>query len=426
MLLVPSLLLSLLSAPPAPAANSPCAGRAPCQVVETLEGGLDSRGQPLRVVHLDLGWFAYDDAPEDLGQKLGPQRRAEGTRADGDCSAAEWWLMRPEPPHQLLLAVCNDGYGKAGAGEDRVSVKNGLLTHMRTGGAGQRWRHTRVLRLSTLERVSEAHENFFVGAPDKEDSRTWDFTTLQGERYLGPNVCRDGPSSPLKRTLPYLPLVQMDAAYVSEGWKQVGLGACALEARNLVLGKLKDPKDASLKAVLVAPDTLMLEVRDDVWLKPGGASWLADDHVELWLGRKSPEELTGCGKPELDERLEQWGLRVADGEAFTAYGHPQGALEVERVELRGAGGIEGYRLKLTLPERFPGISVVYSDNDGGKKPERMLATSAVKYSRPETLNIVRRVPRADNTCVVKGKELVVVTTPLPLQGPDFAVLTNDP
>ena len=423
-LVLPSLLWIFLGA--APTSPEPlCAGRAPCRVVETLDAGPDARGRPLRVVHLDLGWFSFDDAPEDMGRKLGTGRKAQGSLAEDDCAAAEWWAVSSESS-QLLLAVCNDGYGTAQRGEDVVKVKKGLVSHSRAGGGSQRWRHTRVLRLSPWEWVREGHVNFIAGGDEVEDSTLFDFTTFQGSRSLGPSTCSDGPFAPSKRTLPYLPRVAMDAAYLDEGWKRVELGACSLPAKHLVLGKLRDARDASLKALLVAPDILILEVRDDLWVGEGGSSWRQEDHVQLWLGPKSPDALTGCSKPEADERLVQWGIGVTTGLVFPAYGKPTGTPEVERVELRGAAqALEGYRLKVKLPPgSFAGMGIAYSDADAGRKQERLLATSPLKFSRPETLNIVREVPAREGTCEVRGNALEVVTTPARLRGPDIAVFPS--
>lgn len=420
---LPSLLWTLLGA--APAASDPlCAGREPCQVAESFDGGMDARGQPVRVVRLALGWFSFDDAPQVKGRKFGAGRRAEGSLVEDDCAASEWWRVTPDAS-QLLLSVCNDGYGSAQRGEDTVKVKNGLFSHVQAGGGSQRWNHTRVWRLSPLERVREGHVNFLTGQEEVEDRTVWDYSTLQGHRFLGPNTCEDGPFAPNKRTLPYLPRVLLDEDYVAEGWKRVGLGTCALQARNVTVGKLQGARDASLKALLVAADTLLLEVRDDQWVGSGGKTWRDDDHLELWLGPKSPETLTGCGKPEADERPVQWILGVTTGLVFPGFGPPRGELGVERVELRSASGdFEGYRLKLTLPGRFQSVAVAYNDSDASHKTERTLATSPLKFSRPETLNIVRDVPPSESTCVARGAELEVVVTPPRLQGLETAVLPS--
>ncbi|HEY0097124.1 MAG TPA: hypothetical protein VGB96_22540, partial [Archangium sp.] len=94
-------------------------------------------------------------------------------------------------------------------------------------------------------------------------------------------------------------------------------------------------------------------------------------------------------------------------------------LQVERAEMPDK---KGYRLKLKLPTPFGGLGVVYSDSDSGKKQELMLATSLVKFGRPETLNPVRVVPPSDATCAVKNGQLALVPGPVKKTEPDVAVL----
>lgn len=414
------LVLSLLGAPPAAGPDPLCAKREPCTVVETLDAGKDAQGRPLQVKHLELGWADVETSDEFLGRKFGPGgRKEEGSRAEGQCEAAEWWLVRPSQPAQLLLSVCNNGYGAAGVGEDSVTVADNRFTHEQSGGSRQRWSVTRTLQLSPLWLVIEGHRSSDAMAEEgKEDGDYWDFETMRGEVVRAAPECEPGEPSLGERTLPYLPQVQMDKAYLQGGWKQAGLGTCGFESGNFLLGNQDDPKDASLKALLVAADTLLVEVRDDKWTGPS-AKWLNDDHVEVWLAPLPPQELTGCGKPTDEQKPSQWGIRIADGKVFPAFGAPKKTIQVERAELPGK---QGYRLKLKLPTPFRGISVVYSDSDSGKKQELMLATSLVKFGRPETLNPVRVVSPSEATCAVKNGELSVVPAPVKKSEPDVAVL----
>ncbi|MCY1082436.1 hypothetical protein [Archangium lansingense] len=417
------LVLSLLGAPPASSQDPLCAKREPCRVVETLDAGKDAQGRPMQVKHLDLGWADVDTSAEFLGRKFGPGgRKAEGSRAEGECEAAEWWLMRPSQPAQLLLSVCNNGYGAAGVGEDSVTVADNRFTHEQSGGSRQRWSVSRTLQLSPLWLVIEGHRSSdAMDSEVKEDGDYWDLETLRGEVVRSAPECESGEPSLGERTLPYLPQVQVDKAYLQGGWKQAGLGACGFESGNFLLGNQDDPKDASLKALLVTPDTLLVEVRDDKWTGPS-AKWLNDDHVEVWLAPEAPQELTGCGKPTDAQKPSQWGIRVTDGKVFPAFGSPKQTIQVERAELPGK---QGYRLKLKLPTPFKGISVVYSDSDSGKKQELMLATSAVKFGRPETLNPVRGVSPAEATCAVKNGQLALVPGTAKKTEPDVAVLRMD-
>jgi hypothetical protein len=414
------LLLSLLGAPPAASSDPLCAKREPCTLVETLEAGKDAQGRPLQVKHLALGWADVETSSPSLGRKFGlGGRKAKGSRAEGQCEAAEWWLVRSAPPAQLLLSVCNDGYGAAGVGQDTVTVTDNLFTHEQTGGSRERWTQSRTLQLSSLRLTSESQRSSSPSeGAEKEEGDFWDFEALRGEVARAAPTCEAGESSPGERLLPYLPQVQVDKAYLQDGWKTAGLGECGSEAGNVLLGTQDDPKDASLKALLVTPDTLLIEVHDDTWTGPG-AKWLTDDHVELWLAPQAPQELTGCGKPTDAQKPSQWGIRIADGQVFPAFGSPKQTLQVERAELPGK---QGYLMKVKLPTPFKGIGVVYSDSDGGKKQELMVATSPVKFGRPELLNPVRVVPPEEATCAVKNGGLAVVRGPATKTEPDVAVL----
>ncbi|WP_257450905.1 hypothetical protein [Archangium lipolyticum] len=413
------LLLSLLGAPPASSSDPLCAKREPCTVAETLDAGKDSRGNSLQVKRLDLGWADVETSSGFIGRKFGPGgRKAKGSRANGQCEAAEWWLVRSGQPAQLLLSVCNDGYGAAGVGQDSVTVTDNLFSHEQTGGSRERWSQSRTVQLSPLLPMSESRRSSVPSEGEaKEDGESWDFEALRGEVARAASTCEAGEASPGERLLPYLPQVQVDKAYLQGGWKTAGLGACGFEAGHVLLGNQDDPKDAALKALLVAPDTLLVEVHDDKWTGPS-AKWLADDHVELWLAPQAPQELTGCGKPTDAQKPAQWGIRIADGQVFPAFGSPKQTLQVERAELPGK---RGYRLLMKLPP-FKGIAVVYSDSDSGKKQELMLATSPVKFGRPEVLNPVRVVPAEEATCTVKNGELAVARGPVKKTEPDVAVI----
>ncbi len=394
-----------------------CANRAPCALSETLDAGKDAQGQSLQVKHLSLGWAKISDVQDAQEAKFGGGRQEEGDRANGQCEAEEYWLLRGGKVTQLLLALCNDGYGASGIGEDSVEVGSNRITHTRFGGAGQRWTETRTLQLSPLEELKRNERSFFAGSPDQTTERTWEAWRLRGTvEVSAPDCEEDAEAAPAPYgkddlSLPMLPRVAMDAAYVKEGWKRTGLGDCALAARFLVLGGKGPIRDDELKALLVAPDTVIIEVRDDRWTGPG-KKWLADDHVELWLGTTPPEELNTCAAPGAEQQAVQWGIRIADDQVFPAHGAPAQPLGVEKVELREGKVLVGYRLKVTLPGPASALSVLYSDSDSGKKQERLLATSPLKFARPETLNPVREVSAEEATCVARDGALRVVVKPL--------------
>ena len=419
------LLLSLLSAPPA-ATNPLCTQREPCRVMETRDAGQDEQGRALQVLRLSLGWTDLETGARFAGLKYAQgARKAEAVKKKGWCEATEWWLLRPEKPAQLLLSGCGDGQGAVR--EEKVAVGDNRIRYTRSGvRRGTKWATTRALTLSPLRFASDNNRSARTSAStgeEREDGEYWDYDALHGEVVRAPSECQPGESSLGERELPYLPQVQVEPAYLQGGWKKAGLGTgegeCHLGANNVLLGQenIRDQQDVLLRALLVAEDTLIIEVRDDTWTGPT-SNWIDDDHLDIWLAAMPPQELSGCGEPTEEQKPVQWGIRMVDGKVFPGFGAPQQALQVERTELPGK---KGYRLKVKLPIPFGGITVAYSDNDGGKKPESQIATSPLKPGRPETLNPVYWVDSKNATCAVKNGELTVV--PRDLQTvPEQAVL----
>ena len=425
-------LLSLLGAEPTASAEPLCAHRAPCTLVETLNALTDVQGHALRVKHLSLGWARQDVTTDS---RFGAGREAEGSPANGLCAAQEWWLVRAGKPPRLLLATCDDGSGPSGMSVDSVQVGLNFFTHEHFNGEAQRTTQSRSLQLSPLTWRSEGLCGFSADHGDEQGCSDWNYLTMVGAIQAPPRcapdedgIIRGGPVkgaySQATLTLPLLPLVQMDKAYLQEGWKRAELGLCALRANHFLLGQSEEPRDAALKALLVAPDTLLLEVRDNHWTGPSD-QWLADDHLELWLDSATPELLNACTSPAADQQPEQWILRIADAKVFPGYGAPRRTiLQVDKVEMREAGVLAGYRFKVVLARPFGGISVVYSDSDSGKKPERLLATSPLRTARPETFNPVQQVDLHKVTCVVRGGTLAVVPVALDKGSSNTAALPS--
>jgi len=419
------LLLGLLGAPPATSTDPLCAKREPCRVVETRAAGQDEQGRALQVKRLSLGWTDLETGARFTGSRFGPEgRKAKGTAARGQCEATEWWLSRPDKPAQLLVSTCNDGRG-AVRGE-KVEVGDNRVGYTRTGGRrGEQWTTTLGLQLSPLRLLSEYEETRWVSPSTKEKKEEvsfWDSETLSGEVGRAPSECQLGESSLGKRNLKYLPQVQVEKSYLEGGWKQAALGACQLEASDFLLGgdKVTATGDIGLRALLVAEDTLLLEVEDDTWTGPSDKP-LDDDHLELWLAPELPQALTSCGEPTEEQLPVQWNIRIADGQVSPAFGSPKQKLQVERVSLPDA---KSSRLKVKLPTPFRGISVVYSDSDKGKKPETRVATSQLIPGRPELLNPVRVVFPEEATCTVKDGMLSIQWRELELD-PEKAVLQRE-
>ncbi|WP_157774970.1 hypothetical protein [Melittangium boletus] len=376
---------------------------------------------------LSLGWMELESGARSVGQKFGPEGRKEkGTPGTTQCEAQEWWLLRPGKPEQLLLSLCNDG--KGAVREATGSAGSNHFLYTRSGvRRDSPWSSSRSVQLSPLLPGSEVNRTQRISRTtkkQKEDGDSWDFEKMSGEVVRAPSDCASGKEAPEGRTLPYLPQVQVDKAYIEGGWKQTGFasgeGECFLTADTYLQGadKVRDVNDASLTVLLVADDTLMIEVLDEKVTGPS-AKWLNDDHLEVWLAPEPPQELSDCGPPTDEQLPKQWIIRIADGKVFPGFGKPEQTLQVERAQMPGK---EGYWLKVKLPpDLFRGISVVYSDSDSGKGPDSRVATSKLKPGRPETLNPVYWVRPEQAVCTVRDGQLTAVRTEIKAE-PGKAVL----
>ena len=119
-----------------------CGARTTCRMAEPRPAGTDPAGTPLRIVHLTLG---LPDKPADA-----PDEGCRGNDGNARDGGEEYWLLRPGSAPRRILALCNDGYGASGVGEDTVTVGRNLLTHHQYGGSSLRWTDRRDIRLEPL------------------------------------------------------------------------------------------------------------------------------------------------------------------------------------------------------------------------------------------------------------------------------------
>jgi len=382
------LLGALLAAPPvlAQEAKDVCGKRPRCSVKDTTPA---IKGH--EVVELSLG----------------PRDPAEGP----GCEQREWWLRRPGKPAVKLLEACNDGYGAAGIGEEKVEIAENRFTHTRSGGSNWRWTHTVVAQLSPLSLISQESSSSHSSSPESSQTR-FNYATFESHVVREAIDCKvpegeasaDSDTTVVESRL--MPQVELPKDFLSEGWKRTGLGRCSTEASFVLLGKPEGGKDARLNAVLAQGDLLFVEVVDDTWTGPG-EKWLTDDHVELWLFPEVPESADPCGRNGKDAGLVQWAIRIADGQVFPAYGSPKPRPKTEVVREAGRA-----RLKVKLPPNLRAVTAVYSDSDSGKKQELMVATSALVFGRAATLSAVRSVSPTEASCQVKGATLAPVPAEL--------------
>ncbi|HEX8698978.1 MAG TPA: hypothetical protein VF815_09090 [Myxococcaceae bacterium] len=371
--------LGLLLAVPAMAqkAKDVCGDRPQCTVVNT-QAALKGH----EVVELSLG--------------TGSEEEAQGSQ----CEQKEWWLRRPGKPVVKLLATCTG----AAFFEDSVEVEKNRFIRALGGGGAQRWIHLVELQLSPLKWSREEHQSFrAVSTPETLQQQHFNYATFEGRLEWELDGCQERYPTTQKAQL--VPQVQLPADFLAEGWKHTSLGRCSADGSFVLLGKAQGKEDARVRAVLAQGNVLLVEVVDDTWTGPG-AKWLADDHVELWLLGSAPTSFDPCNRDEGEAKqagLVQWGIRIADGQVFPAYGNPAEPLSVE---VARDGKVA--RLKIQLPMAPSGLTVVYSDSDAGKQQELMVATSPLKLGRAFTLSPVWNIVPTKATCEVKANQLVPV------------------
>jgi hypothetical protein len=415
-----------------------CHDRPGCSVRRVRAAGRGAHGEALAVVSLDLGLTrvsgeggdddagtgddagaaADDDAGSDITETASEDTTNPGWMSR-PCHAYEYWLVTDPPGDapQLLAEMCNDGYGASGVGMDTVTVGDNALTRSQSGGSSWRWSYTNEITLSPLRMVSTEHSGLWSVSTNTETTR-WSWRDFAGSAswYSPPcNAKGEAPDEPARGD-PYVsllvPRLELPAAYRTGGWRDTGLGACAVDLDGtgdhgyVSFGRQGDRGDAFVRAVLSDKDELYVEVHD---AHPSGASarWVADDHLEIWIA----STMGGFGDfcVAKSEPPQQWGVRIADGKVFAGYGAPKPReLTVERA----ARDADVARFRIELPPKFRGITVAYSDGDGTKQ-RRLFGTSVPKRGVPETVGLTFE-PKADRAAceVVAGKLEPRVTFPV--------------
>jgi hypothetical protein len=366
-----------------------CAERTPCKTASVSPAGRDAAGV-LVVVELDLGTKPKDgDEPQ-----CRPYRR-------------EFWLIAAGRPPVRIFDFCNDGYGAAGVGEDEVKIAPNRVTHARVGGSAWRWEMVRTLRLSPLAVTAETSCSYHTLSMGFVETR-WDWTAFRGEILMRPRQCADdakgslgcAPAEATRRSLPIPALTLAPEALA--GTRH--LGSCALvldesgQRGRIVHGRPK-PGGAELRVLMAGPATLVVTVIDRDFAT-GGATWVHDDHLEIWTGAYPFE--AACEKEHAAE-MRQWSVRLADGRVDRGHGAGGTPPSV----LRRTEDRLGERKRVTLVidlgkiSEAPGLVVAFSKAENGRQA-RMVATAAVRRGDGTTLGLVKNVDGGARCTATEG------------------------
>jgi hypothetical protein len=382
-----------------------CKDKSPCQVQKVYDAGRSPAGVPLKVVEVGL------HSQEDGGAERPQWEADDGSGAEPIlCYTNTYWLVEESTPPrtEMILEVCNDGYGASGVGEDSIEVKPNRLIHDQNGGSAQRWSEHVVWQLVPLRVVEVGNGGYMTWNYEASQEFRWSWESFSG--YINDSmttcdadgmVTEGGALHEFKASLiPRLPSLPGD-----KGWKETGLGQCSVhvdsagEGGFITYGKPGEAADATLRALLVGENVLYVEVSDDT-ISQGAAKWLHDDHIELWVVPKGALGYPDCLTPK-SATVYQWGVML-DGAVHAAHGKPKDAPKVEVHKVNATT----YRLRVELPMDLDALSVVYSDSDDGKSQERLLATSAVAFGEGFSLGRAQEVKAESPAhCVLKGSTL---------------------
>ncbi|MDQ7247142.1 hypothetical protein [Dongia sedimenti] len=383
-----------------------CGARKTCKTT-TADAGQGPGNVKLTIVdaHFDVA-----DKPEEAPEEgcLGDPEATDAPERDG---GREIWLIAGSAAPKRILALCNDGYGSAGMGEDMIEVTPNMITWDQSGGSAWRWVTTKQIRLAPLAVVKEFDCSFNNTAPGTGVATEIDRTTLQarsvgsasGHKFSDDDEigCPDWPDGP-DATLPTGPIyaggyaVPMPKAGPDDdglGYPEgTALGDCARELTTdglhgfLVHGKPVDAGAAIVRVTKESEASLLIQVFDPTAaaeLKSGKAkSWVGQPHLEIWVSEMAnPEDNDGPNGETYVFRQFAIGL---DGTTYPGVNAFATLPTVTHWAARDEAGrdVTVYRVKWEGDDRPSfGIGVVYSQAKDGKQA-RMVSNAQINKNKP--------------------------------------------
>jgi hypothetical protein len=396
----------------APGLAAMCKDRKPCTLVKTTPAGADAQGRAIAVIELNLG-------------KKNPENDGGNERFDCRPFMREFWVRVagvPEPTR--FLSLCNDGYGSASVGEDDIKIRANRFVHSQQGGSAWRWNNGKTVQLSPLRVLSEescSYHNVNIGY----SITRWDWQNFAGDRRWLPQACKENDPRAKKEidwcdarmaTHRHALIPRLDGAMPAGAPAHLGSCASAFDESGqkgyVTFGKPR-AGGAQFRVLMISGRDLVVTVSDTAFVT-GGASWLNDDHVELWHG----QDRSNLSCDETKVKLAQWAITL-DGKVHHGAGDSASPPEVVARSARTVAGRQQVTLHLRLQkleeneeDYLRGLTVVYSKAEGGKQA-RLTATSQIKRGDETTLGSINKIDAKAARCEVREGQLDLVESGSP-------------
>jgi hypothetical protein len=390
-----------------------CGARTTCTIGKSYEGG-----GALAVVEIHLGLKDKpDDAPDD------GCHAADSDKRDG---GAEYWLLAGGAKPARLLKFCNDGYGAANVGEDKVDVGPNRLVHWRDGGSSWRWESTVTYTLAPWRAAGKRDCSYNDMSADNGTLTDIDYVAMRSRSVAkdsapasghngGDDVgCPPWPADAAQHFTPQ-PGPGLLGAYdilvpnlasasgvppVIPAGTTIGDCGAAMSTAGMngfvVFGKAAAAdKAAEIRAIALSMNALLIQVYDPLAVSNNGVaprSWIDLPHVEIWIGHDIDPGHTRLPV----SKLSQVAVDLSGG-VHAGVGQQGKPPNVEHWQARDTNNrpVTVLLLKWASDTAFlGGVGVVYSQAERGRQA-RLVANTGIVNNRPLYLPDIISLPNGD-------------------------------
>lgn len=383
-----------------------CGERQSCEIVTVTDAGTAADGTAQRIAEVILG---LGDQANDLPQE--GCRSTEAALGGGELDGGrEFWLLVDNAAPRQILALCNDGYGASGVGEDIVEIAPNQITHRQYGGSAWRWEVTKNIRLSPLMVIEEASCSYHNASPGIAELTIVDRTKLEARSYgwLTENMAADEISMgcpdvavDFTKALEPQPAADVVAAYAvpapfaadaSQLPEGTTLGSCGLALTSdgangfLVYGEPAAHEDtAEMRVIAETASSLLIQIRDPLAAEARKAasdlSWVNAPHVEIWTAREGEGIADDASIPR--KQYDQIGIGL-DGTVNIGAGKPEKLPRVASWPAKDEQGRDVVVLRVAWDDEYGflnGLGLVYSQAQAGKQ-KRLVANAPIRKNKP--------------------------------------------